>query len=60
MSIPFSQTKKEAEEFWKDDPVIKVLVPKDRGFLQAREGGEYWICEDYTKRLGLAQLKDTK
>lgn len=61
MSIPFFTTKREAKDFW--DPihgvgeVVKVYVPKERGFLQARKGGNYYICSKYATQLKLKRVK---
>lgn len=54
MSIPFFKTKKEAQELWGPKrKVVKVFVPKERGFLQAPRTGKYWIWIKYAKKLHL-------
>ena len=58
MSIPFFKTKKEAQQFWgKGTAIVKVNVPKSRGFLQAPEGGEFWISAEYARKLILREIE---
>jgi len=54
MSIPFFKTKKQAQDFWgKDRKMVKVFVPKERGFLQAPKTGYYWQWYTYARKLKL-------
>lgn len=68
MSMPFFKTQVEAQNFWDSvaadspgegfDEVVRVYVPKGRGFLQTRNAsGYYWISKVYAKQLGLTLHK---
>ena len=58
MSIPFRKTKKEAVELWGySDGLVKVYVPRSRGFIQARTSGFYWIPKVIASDLGLRKKK---
>ena len=58
MSIPFFKTKKQAEDFWGPGrKVVKIFVPKERGFLQAPRTGNYWQWVKYARKLKLKIVK---
>jgi len=58
MSIPFSKTKTAAQDFWgKKAKIVKVYVPKSRGFLRAPTSGNYYIEAEYAAQLKLKRAK---
>lgn len=58
-SLPFHSTREDAEDLWSGKyggtkkPVVKVRVPKGKGYIQAREPGDYYTARHIAERENL-------
>lgn len=58
MSLTFFKTRKDAQDFWGVGTILRrVYVPSQRGFIQARKSGYYYVTDTMMHGLKLRGAK---